>query len=179
MDIIDLIASPISGAIGGNMVGGALNDQSLGSSGDSLLGSPRRGDCWRDSTIARRSYRLWQRCSRCRVPDRQHRDLRPRRSFSDARHRVHRGRDGARLICVRMTPLSHCLCHARLYKAPDKHPSARSLEFAIDEIKGEAMRDLNDDVSRSPRDISKHSFAARVDYFSERRIGGPLLSKKV
>ena len=38
MDIIDLIASLISGAIGGNMVGGALNDQSLGSSGDSLLG---------------------------------------------------------------------------------------------------------------------------------------------
>ena len=38
MDIIDLIASLISGAIGGNMVGGALNDRSLGSSGDSLLG---------------------------------------------------------------------------------------------------------------------------------------------
>ena len=38
MDIIDLIASLISGAIGGNMVGGALNDQSLGSSRDSLLG---------------------------------------------------------------------------------------------------------------------------------------------
>jgi hypothetical protein len=38
MDIIDLIASLISGAIGGNMVGGALNDQSLGSPGDSLLG---------------------------------------------------------------------------------------------------------------------------------------------
>ena len=38
MDIINLIASLISGAIGGNMVGGALNDQSLGSSGDSLLG---------------------------------------------------------------------------------------------------------------------------------------------
>ena len=30
MDIINLIASLISGAIGGNMVGGALNDQSLG-----------------------------------------------------------------------------------------------------------------------------------------------------
>ena len=29
MDIINLIASLISGAIGGNMVGGALNDQSL------------------------------------------------------------------------------------------------------------------------------------------------------
>ena len=38
MDIINLIASLISGAIGGNMVGGAFNDQSLGSPGDSLLG---------------------------------------------------------------------------------------------------------------------------------------------
>jgi uncharacterized membrane protein YeaQ/YmgE (transglycosylase-associated protein family) len=38
LDIINLIASLISGAIGGHMVGGALNDQSLGSSGDSLLG---------------------------------------------------------------------------------------------------------------------------------------------
>jgi uncharacterized membrane protein YeaQ/YmgE (transglycosylase-associated protein family) len=38
MDIINLIASLISGAVGGSMVDGALKDQSLGPTGDSLVG---------------------------------------------------------------------------------------------------------------------------------------------
>ena len=61
MDIINLIASLISGAIGGNMVGGALNDQSLARITRRFFTRyPRRCDCWRDSTIARCSHRLWQ-----------------------------------------------------------------------------------------------------------------------
>ena len=133
MDIIDLIASLISGAIGGNMVGGALNDQSSRIIRRFFTRCPRRGDCWRDSTIARCSHRLWQRCSRCRVPDRQHCDLRPGRRFSDGRHRAHQGRDGARLM-RRMTH-RHIGWSFTTVQSAGQEPISASLELAIDEIK--------------------------------------------
>jgi hypothetical protein len=99
MDIVNLLASLISGVTGGNMAGAALKDQGLGTNSVfGLIGGGR----WHDPATTWCHCRPGQRCARCRVSDRQHRDLQRRRRFHGARDRAYQGCD-ARWMILRNT----------------------------------------------------------------------------
>ncbi len=99
MELLNLINSLISGALGGNIAGAALKDQSLGTVGNSIAGILGGGV---GGMLLQSLGESARRRTRPRTIDRQHCQRRGRRRYRYGHHRPDQERHGASIRSVGM-----------------------------------------------------------------------------